>query len=166
MRVSTIMVLLSQFGHPSTLSDRPQTAALGESLSQALPRPRTVCLVSDTTGTPKPRSADQIEADIAATRDRIAGTLDTLQDKVKPENLVKSGLGKVKGIYIKEDGGVRIERVAATAALVVGVVLLRKGLNSYSRSRVMKHMPDVMWVPVPKRLVPLPLQSIARFASV
>ncbi len=122
-------------------------------------------LVSDTTETPKPRSADQIEADIAATRDRIAGTLDTLQDKVKPENILKSGLAKVKGIYFKEDGGVRVERVAATAAVVVGVVLLRKGLHSYSRSRTMKKMPDVMWVPVPKRLVPAPLQEIARFAQ-
>ncbi len=122
-------------------------------------------LVSDTTETPKPRSADQIEADIAATRDRIAGTLDTLQDKVKPENILKSGLAKVKGIYFKEDGGVRVERVAATAAVVVGVVLLRKGLHSYSRSRTMKKMPDVMWVPVPKRLVPSPLQEIARFAQ-
>ena len=122
-------------------------------------------LVSDTTETPKPRSADQIEADIEATRDRIAGTLDTLQDKIKPENLLKSGVNKVKGIYIKENGGIRVERVAATAAIVVGVVLLRKGLHSYTRSRTMKKMPDVMWVPVPKRLVPTPLQQIARVAE-
>ena len=101
--------------------------------------------------TPRPatRSADEIEQNLAATRERLAGALDALQNKVRPENLMKDGLAKVKGIYVKPDGGVRIERVAATAAAVVGVVVLKQGLRSWSRKRAAAN-PEVVYVPVLK----------------
>jgi len=102
--------------------------------------------VSDTTPKPAPRSPDQIESDLAATRDRLASTIDSLHERVKPENIAKQALGKVKGVYIKPGGGIRVERVAATAVAVVGLVLVSRGLNSLRQRR----MPDVVWVPVPR----------------
>ena len=106
--------------------------------------------MSDTTSTPAPRSADQIQADIDATRERLAGTLDTLQSRVKPENLLRSGVAKVKGVYVKPGGGVRVDRVAATAAAVVGVVLVSRGLRSIGRRVAESRQPDVVYVPVPR----------------
>jgi hypothetical protein len=113
--------------------------------------------------------ADAIEAEMIATRNNLASTVDTLQDKLKPENLVKSGINKgvtaVKDFYVDGNGKVRVERVAATAAAVGGLLLMRRGLKSWSNKRAMNAMPDVMWVPVPKGLVPAPLQAIARLAN-
>lgn len=125
--------------------------------------------VSEIANTPKPakpkaRSAADIEAEIEATRSRLVDTIDTLQEQVKPQNIAKRGINKVKGFYIKEDGGVRVERVAATGAAVVGLVLLRRGLRAMSNRRAVESMPDVMWVPVPKGSIPAPLHEIARRA--
>lgn len=99
---------------------------------------------------PAPRSADQIESDLDAARQRLAGTIETLSEKVKPENLAKEGMAKVKGIFFKPDGGVRVERVAATAAVVVGTIVLRQGLRAWSRKRALGRIPDVVYVPVPR----------------
>ena len=107
-----------------------------------------------TAGTTAPRTADQIEADIAAARSRLAGTLDDLQDRVRPENIAKRGLAKAKGVCV--------ERVAATAVAVVGALLLRRGLRAYSNRRALAKMPDVMWLPVPSAQVPSSLQRSAR----
>ena len=115
-----------------------------------------------TAGTTAPRTADQIEADIAAARSRLAGTLDDLQDRVRPENIAKRGLAKAKGVYVSPEGGVRVERVAATAVAVVGALLLRRGLRAYSNRRALAKMPDVMWLPVPSAQVPSSLQRSAR----
>ena len=99
---------------------------------------------------PAPRSADQIESDLDAARQRLAGTIETLSEKVKPENLAKEGIAKVKGIFFKPDGGVRVERVAATAAVLVGVIVVRQGLSSWSRKRSLSRLPDVVYLPVPR----------------
>lgn len=98
--------------------------------------------------------ADAIEAEMIATRNNLASTVDSLQDKLKPENLVKSGINKgvtaVKDFYTDGNGKVRVERVAATAAAVGGLLLMRRGLRSWSNKRAMDAMPNVLWVPVPK----------------
>ena len=99
---------------------------------------------------PAPRSADEIEAQIAATRERLASTIDSLAVKVQPENLAKGAIDKVKGIFVKDDGGVRIERVAAVAVAVVGLVVVRHRLRSWSRSRAVPAGPQIVYVPVPK----------------
>ena len=109
--------------------------------------------------------ADAIEAEMIATRNNLASTVDTLQDKLKPENLVKSGINKgvtaVKDFYIDGNGKVRIERVAATAAAVGGLLLMRRGLRSWSNKRAMDAMPNVLWVPVPKEQILAPQVPIA-----
>ena len=115
-----------------------------------------------TAGTTAPRTADQIEADIAAARTRLAGTLDDLQDRVRPESIARRGLAKAKGVYVSPERGVRIDRVAATAVAVVGVLLLRRGLRAYSNRRALSNMPDVLWLPVPSAQVSGSMRAAAR----
>ncbi len=71
------------------------------------------------------RTAAQIEADLAATRDRLTLTLDELQARLAPSAIAARGKAKLKGIVVDENGGVRVERVAAAGAVVVGLLVLR-----------------------------------------
>ncbi len=71
------------------------------------------------------RTAAQIEADLAATRDRLTLTLDELQARLAPSAIASRGKAKLKGIVVDESGGVRVERVAAAGAVVVGLLVLR-----------------------------------------
>ncbi|MCB9413142.1 MAG: DUF3618 domain-containing protein [Actinobacteria bacterium] len=67
-----------------------------------------------------PRSMAQIEADMAATRERLANTIGQLQAELTPKNLARKQLDKVRSFYIDEYGAVRPDRVAMTAGVVVG----------------------------------------------
>lgn len=71
------------------------------------------------------RSVAQIEADMAATRERLARTMDDLQDSVSPHALRQRAVDRVRGFYLDEFGGIRPARVAVTAAVLVGWLLLR-----------------------------------------
>ncbi|WP_331272098.1 DUF3618 domain-containing protein [Motilibacter aurantiacus] len=74
------------------------------------------------------RSPAQIERDIEATRDRLAGTIDEISDRVKPANLVADAKAKVKAQFINADGSPRTDRIAVVggaALAVVAVVALR-----------------------------------------
>lgn len=73
-----------------------------------------------------PRTMAQIEADMDATRERLASTINQLQTELKPGNLARRQVAKVKAFYVDEYGAVRPERVAGTVGVVVvGVVVIR-----------------------------------------
>ncbi len=74
---------------------------------------------------PDTRTPAQIEADLIATRARLAGRIDELQQYVAPRAVAARGLGKVKRIYVDEYGGIRPERVVATVAVVAVLIGLR-----------------------------------------
>jgi hypothetical protein len=71
------------------------------------------------------RTAAQIEADIEATRNRLASRLDDFQEYVKPANVLDRGVTSVKNVFVDEYGGIRPERVAIAAGAVVGLIALR-----------------------------------------
>jgi hypothetical protein len=78
---------------------------------------------------PPPRTADEIEADLEATRARLAGRLDELQEYVAPKNVVNRQVAKVKSVFVDEYGGVKPDRVliaAGVVAVVVGLRILRR----------------------------------------
>jgi hypothetical protein len=75
---------------------------------------------------PAPRSVDEIEADMAATRARLSETLDELKVATNPKNVANRQLQKVKDFYTDEYGAVRVDRVAGTVAVVVTVVIIRR----------------------------------------
>lgn len=91
-------------GHPE---DRPASES-GEQDAEA---------VRDT------RSPAQIEADLTATRTRLSGTLDELQERLSPRTLARQTGRKVKGGFVDPDSG-RVRRSrAALAAGAAGAVV-------------------------------------------
>lgn len=81
--------------------------------------------------TTAPQTPAEIEADIERTRERLAGTVDAIADRVKPANVAKRGADSLKGQFVDAQGGLRVARVAALAAVVAGVT----GLVIWRRTR-------------------------------
>jgi MYXO-CTERM domain-containing protein len=79
------------------------------------------------TGTPdtaQPRDPDVIEADIAATRERLAATVTELQDRVDPRNVARRGVDDLKARVTTPDGAPRPEVLAAVAVFALGLLLV------------------------------------------
>ena len=88
--------------------------------------------MSDTTPQRK-RSAPQIEADLAATRDRLTASVETLIDQVHPNRIKQRSVGQVKQLMNAEfenakskvfnaRGDLRTDRLAVIGAAVAGSV--------------------------------------------
>lgn len=83
------------------------------------------------------RSPKEIEADLAATRNRLARTVDELAYKVSPQTLKANALASLKSsandAAFDQDGNLRYDRLAKVlggvggAAIVLG--LLRRTFN-------------------------------------
>lgn len=78
-------------------------------------------------------SADQLEAEIAQARDSLASTIEQLRAETTPQALARRGVGTVKSFFVDEYGGVRPERVAAAAGVLVTLVVLRRWRRSRRR---------------------------------
>ncbi|MER7243613.1 DUF3618 domain-containing protein [Kribbella sp. NBC_00662] len=70
----------------------------------------------------KARTAEQIEADIAATRLRLASTVDELVDRANPKNVALRQVEQAKSQVFDEQGQLRTQKIVAVAGAVVGVV--------------------------------------------
>jgi anti-sigma factor RsiW len=75
-------------------------------------------LVSDT----QARTTEQIEADIAATRARLASTVDELVDRAHPKNVAKRQVEQAKAQVFDERGELRTQKLVAVGAAAVGVI--------------------------------------------
>jgi hypothetical protein len=75
------------------------------------------------------RTPAEIEAEIERTRQRLAGTVDAIADRVNPANVARRGAESAKAQVVDERGHVRIGRaagIAAAAAAVIGLLVWRK----------------------------------------
>jgi anti-sigma factor RsiW len=82
--------------------------------------------VSDTKATAA-RTPEQIEADIAATRARLASTVDELVDRARPKNVARRQVEQAKAQVFDENGRLRTEKVVAVggaALAVIGMLLV------------------------------------------
>jgi len=79
------------------------------------------------------RSVEQVEAELAAARLRLAHTVDDLADAVSPQVIARRQADKVKGFFVQPDGSVRTDRVAKIAGAVVGLLTLRTVVRHRSR---------------------------------
>lgn len=70
----------------------------------------------------KARTAEQIEADIAATRARLASTVDELVDRANPKNVALREVERAKAQVFDERGELRTQKIAAVAGAAVGVI--------------------------------------------
>lgn len=77
------------------------------------------------------RTPEQIEADIAATRARLASTVDELVERAHPKNVVKHQVDQARAQVFDAEGRLRTQKVAAVggaAVAVVGALLLFRRL--------------------------------------
>lgn len=72
------------------------------------------------------KSVDELESDIATTRDRLAGTIDELATRAQPKEIARRQLVTTKASLDRaartEDGQWRVERLAAAGAAVLAVI--------------------------------------------
>ncbi len=68
------------------------------------------------------RTPEQIEADIAATRARLASTVDELVDRANPRNVALREVERAKAQVFDETGQLRTQKIAAVAGAAVGVI--------------------------------------------
>jgi hypothetical protein len=77
-----------------------------------------------TTKPAQPQTPEEIEAEIAATRARLAETVDELVDKAHPRNVAKRQVEQAKAQVFDADGNLRTEKVASVAGAIAAVVVL------------------------------------------
>jgi hypothetical protein len=70
------------------------------------------------------RSVAEVEAELAAARNRLAGTVDDLAEAVSPQELARRQGEKVKDFFVGPEG-VRVDRVAKVAGAVLSLAMLR-----------------------------------------
>ena len=72
------------------------------------------------------KSVDQIEADIAAARARLAGTVDELHVRTAPQEIARRQVQSLRAKFTAathtESGDLRTERIAALAAAAVALI--------------------------------------------
>ena len=81
------------------------------------------------------KSVQQIEAEIAAARDRLASPVDALPPRTSPKEIARrqaeSLQAKLADATYTESGDLRTERIAALAAAAVALI----GLGAWRRHR-------------------------------
>lgn len=82
---------------------------------------------------PAPRSIAEIESDMDATRARLAQTLEELKVAANPRNVANRQMQKVKEFYVDDYGAVRVDHVAITVGVVVGLIVVRRTWRRITR---------------------------------
>lgn len=73
---------------------------------------------------PASRTPDQITADIAETRERLAATIDTLVHRAAPKTIASRQVAKTKARFVSSDGSLNTQMIAKVAGGVIGFVAL------------------------------------------
>jgi hypothetical protein len=68
------------------------------------------------------RSPEQIEAEIARARDDLADSIDVIENKLRPANLIEAAKARAVGLLKGPDGSFDPKRVAVVAG--VGLILV------------------------------------------
>lgn|GEM_PF-2650018 len=68
------------------------------------------------------RSPEEIEAEIAVARDDLADTIDVIEDKLSPANIVAEAKERVLGLFKGADGEYDPRKLAVVAG--VGLILV------------------------------------------
>lgn len=76
------------------------------------------------------RTNDQIASDIAVTRNRLAGTIDTIVYRVQPKTIASRQVESTKALFVNANGSPNRDNINKAAAIAAGVVavivLIRK----------------------------------------
>lgn len=66
----------------------------------------------------------KLEAQIEATREQLASTIDAIADKVAPGNVAARAKSRAKNVVVKPDGSLKKDRVAIVGGIAVALVAL------------------------------------------
>lgn len=81
---------------------------------------------TDASDTPAPTlTPEELEAQIIATRERLASSVDDLAEAANPVALAESGVQRVKEWFVDPVTGVHTDRVVKVAGAVIGLLVLR-----------------------------------------
>lgn len=69
------------------------------------------------------QSPQDIEREMGATRERLAGTVDQLLYRVHPKTIVRRQIEDIKARFVDEQGNPRMETILPVAGAAVGVVV-------------------------------------------
>jgi hypothetical protein len=70
------------------------------------------------------RTPEQITADIAETRERLATTIDTLVTRAAPKTIVSRQLDSIKSKFVTPEGSPNFQTIGKVAGGVLGFVVL------------------------------------------
>lgn len=97
------------------------------------------------------RSAAQIEADMAQTRERLVGTISEIEGRVSPANVAKRGREKAEAFLRTDSGDIRWDHVGmivgGTVAVIVGIRVTSRSVRWLFGEPRQK--PTVVYVPTP-----------------
>jgi Protein of unknown function (DUF3618) len=68
------------------------------------------------------RKPEQIEAEIAEARDALADSIDVIENRLRPANLIQAAKERAIGLILRPDGSIDPKRAAAVAG--VGLLLV------------------------------------------
>jgi hypothetical protein len=84
----------------------------------------------------RPRTPEQIEAEIERARAQLAGTLDEIVDRVKPANVARRTGDQVRAQFVDPDTGQpRMERILPIAGGALGLVMIVVALKRRGRRK-------------------------------
>jgi hypothetical protein len=69
------------------------------------------------------RTPDQIAADLAVTRNRLAGTIDQLVYRTKPKTILARQVESVKASFYDDQGSLDQKKIAKLVGIGLGVVV-------------------------------------------
>ena len=74
------------------------------------------------------RKPEQIEAEIVQARDSLASTIDTLENRLRPANLIQAAKDRAIGVVRRPDGSIDPRRAAivAGAGLILVTYFIRR----------------------------------------
>ena len=77
------------------------------------------------------RNPDEIAAEIAETRNRLAGTIDQLVYRVQPKTIVERQVRSTKASFVNPDGSLKKDKVLKVAGVAVGVIALIVAIRKF-----------------------------------
>lgn len=72
------------------------------------------------------KKPQDIAREIEVVRNRFVNVVDVIADRSQPNRIVDSQVAKLKGFYLDDKGGIRIDRAGKTVLVILVLAILRK----------------------------------------
>ena len=102
---------------------KPTASAKATAAKKAKAKPASA---KEVPAAPPERTPEQIQSDIDAAQRRLADQVDELSDRLAPQSLAEDALGRVKAVFVEEDGSPKAKPIAIVAGTLTTLVVLRK----------------------------------------